>query len=233
MLQEKKITIAVDGYSSCGKSTLAKALANSLGYVFIDSGAMYRGVALYCMRQQLIQNSKPQVDLIEKELDKIHLSFEFNEATASSELFLNGENVETLIRMPDVAANVSKIATIKSVRHKLVKEQRAIGQNGGIVMDGRDIGSVVFPDAELKLFVTAAPEIRAQRRKKELEEKGVIITLDEVIANLMERDLIDSTRAESPLIQVEDAIVIDTSELTREEQLHKALELVEAAACRF
>jgi cytidylate kinase len=233
MLLEKRITIAVDGYSSCGKSTLAKALAKSLGYVFIDSGAMYRGVTLYCMRQQLILHSKPQVDLIEQELDNIRLTFEFNEATASSDLFLNGENVERLIRLPDVAANVSKIATIKSVRHKLVEEQRAIGQDGGIVMDGRDIGSVVFPDAELKLFITAAPEIRAQRRKKELEEKGVIITLDEVISNLMERDMIDSTRAESPLIQVEDAIVIDTSELTREQQLDKALELVEAAACRL
>ncbi len=232
MLLEKRITIAVDGYSSCGKSTLAKALANSLGYVFIDSGAMYRGVTLYCIRQQLIQNSKPQVDLIEKELDKIHLSFKFNEATASSELFLNDENVEKLIRLPDVAANVSKIATIKTVRDKLVEAQRLIGRNGGIVMDGRDIGSVVFPAAELKLFITAVPEIRAQRRKKELEEIGVIITLDEVIANLMERDLIDSTRKESPLIQVEDAIVIDTSELTREEQLQKAIQLVKASTCK-
>ena len=226
MLPEKKITIAVDGYSSCGKSTLAKALAKSLGYLFIDSGAMYRGVTLYCMRNGLIEHGILNKEEIVKALPYIELHFEYNKETDISELMLNGENVERLIRMPNVAANVSKIAALKSVRHKLVEEQRKIGSDGGIVMDGRDIGSVVFPDAELKLFVTAAPEIRAQRRKSELEEKGVQISLDEVIANLLERDLIDSTREESPLIQVEDAIVIDTSYLTREEQLKQALQLV-------
>jgi cytidylate kinase len=226
MLPEKKITIAVDGYSSCGKSTLAKALAKSLGYLFIDSGAMYRGVTLYCMRNGLIDHGVLNKEAIEKALTDIELHFEYNKETDISELMLNGENVESLIRMPNVAANVSKIAALKSVRHKLVEEQRKIGSDGGIVMDGRDIGSVVFPDAELKLFVTAAPEIRAQRRKSELEEKGIQISLDEVIANLLERDLIDSTREESPLIQVEDAIVIDTSHLTREEQLKHALQLV-------
>jgi cytidylate kinase len=226
MLPEKKITIAVDGYSSCGKSTLAKALAKSLGYLFIDSGAMYRGVTLYCMRNGLIDHGVLNKEAIEKALTDIELHFEYNQETDISELMLNGENVESLIRMPNVAANVSKIAALKSVRHKLVEEQRKIGSDGGIVMDGRDIGSVVFPDAELKLFVTAAPEIRAQRRKSELEEKGIQISLDEVIANLLERDLIDSTREESPLIQVEDAIVIDTSHLTREEQLKQALQLV-------
>ena len=226
MLSEKKITIAVDGYSSCGKSTLAKALAGSLGYLFIDSGAMYRGVTLYCMRSGLIENGVLQKEAIENALNEIELHFEYNPETDISELILNGENVEHQIRMPNVAANVSKVAAVKSVRHKLVEEQRKIGAYGGIVMDGRDIGSVVFPNAELKLFVTAAPEIRAQRRKDELESKGVQITLDEVIANLMERDLIDSTREESPLIQVEDAIVIDTSYLTREDQLKQALELV-------
>lgn len=226
MLPEKKITIAVDGYSSCGKSTLAKALAKSLGYLFIDSGAMYRGVTLYCMRNGLIDHGVLNKEAIEEALTDIELHFEYNQETDISELMLNGENVESLIRMPNVAANVSKIAALKSVRHKLVEEQRKIGSDGGIVMDGRDIGSVVFPDAELKLFVTAAPEIRAQRRKSELEEKGIQISLDEVIANLLERDLIDSTREESPLIQVEDAIVIDTSHLTREEQLKQALQLV-------
>jgi len=164
MQADKKITIAVDGYSSCGKSTLAKALAKRLGYVFIDTGAMYRGITLYCMRKQLIRNSKPDTNMIEKELPEISLTFAYNPVTESNDLLLNGENVEKQIRMPDVAANVSKIAAIKSVRHKLVDEQRKIGENGGIVMDGRDIGSVVFPEAELKLFVTATPEIRAKRR---------------------------------------------------------------------
>ncbi|MFN5149773.1 MAG: (d)CMP kinase [Flavobacteriia bacterium] len=229
MQADKKITIAVDGYSSCGKSTLAKALAKRLGYVFIDTGAMYRGITLYCMRKQLIRNSKPDTDMIEKELPEISLTFAYNPVTESNDLLLNGENVEKQIRMPDVAANVSKIAAIKSVRHKLVDEQRKIGENGGIVMDGRDIGSVVFPEAELKLFVTATPEIRAKRRLIELREKGIEISLDEVIANLMERDLLDSTRAESPLIQTEDAILIDTSHCTREEQLDLAFHYAEDA----
>jgi cytidylate kinase len=225
-MSSKRLTIAVDGYSSCGKSTLARALAKELGYLFIDSGAMYRGITLYCMRNGLIQNTIPNKEAIEKNLHLIELHFEYNPENEVSELILNGENVEKKIRMPDVSANVSKIATLKSVRTKLVEEQRKIGVRGGIVMDGRDIGSVVFPNAELKLFVTAAPEIRAKRRKQELESKGVQISLDEVIANLMERDLIDSTREESPLIQVADAVVIDTSFLTREEQLNRALKLV-------
>ncbi len=232
MQADKKITIAVDGYSSCGKSTLAKALAKKLGYVFIDTGAMYRGITLYCMRNQLIRNTKPDAEAIQNELPNISLSFVYNPAKDSNDLILNGENVEKQIRMPDVAANVSKIAAIKSVRHKLVEEQRKIGENGGIVMDGRDIGSVVFPDAELKLFVTASPEIRAERRLKELHEKGIEISLDEVIANLMERDLLDSTREESPLIQTDDAIVIDTSHCTREEQLDLAYQYAEEAMCK-
>jgi cytidylate kinase len=226
MPPEKKITIAVDGYSSCGKSTLAKALAKSLGYVFIDSGAMYRGVTLYCMRMGLIEKGILNKEAIENALPEIELHFQYNPETDVSELVLNGENVEHQIRMPNVASNVSKIAALKKVRTKLVNEQRKIGAEGGIVMDGRDIGSVVFPDAELKLFITAKPEIRAQRRKDELKSKGVEISLDEVIANLLERDLIDSTREESPLIQVDDAIVIDTSDLSRQEQLEKALQLV-------
>jgi cytidylate kinase len=224
---DKKITIAVDGYSSCGKSTLAKALARSLGYVFIDSGAMYRGVTLYCMRNGLIEKGMLNKEAIENALPEIELHFEYNPETDASEQVLNGENVENQIRMPNVASNVSKIAAIKQVRAKLVDEQRKIGANGGIVMDGRDIASVVFPNAELKLFITASPEIRAQRRKDELVSKGIHISLDEVIANLLERDLIDSTREESPLIQVEDAFVIDTSHLTRNEQLEKALQLVQ------
>lgn len=220
---QKKITIAIDGYSSCGKSTLAKALAKELEYIFIDSGAMYRGVTVYCLRNNLLPDGIPAVAEIETILEKIDLNFKFNPETKQADLYLNGENIEKLIRLPEVASNVSKIAALKNVRHKLVLEQRKMGNNGGIVMDGRDIGSVVFPTAELKLFITALPEIRAQRRYKELIEKQVETSYDEVLENLRERDYLDSTRTESPLIQTPDAIVIDTSDLTTEEQLNIAL----------
>ena len=220
---QKKITIAIDGYSSCGKSTLAKALAKELEYIFIDSGAMYRGVTVYCLRNNLLPDGIPAVAEIETILEKIDLNFKFNPETKQADLYLNGENIEKLIRLPEVASNVSKIAALKNVRHKLVLEQRKMGNNGGIVMDGRDIGSVVFPAAELKLFITALPEIRAQRRYKELIEKQVETSYDEVLENLRERDYLDSTRTESPLIQTPDAIVIDTSDLTTEEQLNIAL----------
>ncbi len=220
---QKKITIAIDGYSSCGKSTLAKALAKELEYIFIDSGAMYRGVTVYCLRNNLLPDGIPAVAEIETILGKIDLNFKFNPETKQADLYLNGENIEKLIRLPEVASNVSKIAALKNVRHKLVLEQRKMGNNGGIVMDGRDIGSVVFPAAELKLFITALPEIRAQRRYKELIEKQVETSYDEVLENLRERDYLDSTRTESPLIQTPDAIVIDTSDLTTEEQLNIAL----------
>jgi len=226
MYPDKKITIAIDGYSSCGKSTLAKALAKKLGYIFIDSGAMYRGVTLYCMRHQLILDGKPLNEKIEQALPFIKLSFIYNASTEKHDLYLNDENVEELIRMPDVASNVSHIATIKCVREKLVDEQQKMGQYGGIVMDGRDIGSVVFPNAELKLFVTASPEIRAERRLKELTEKGVSANFKTVLSNLVERDLIDSTRTESPLIQTKDAVFIDTSNLTPTEQLQLSLTFV-------
>jgi cytidylate kinase len=220
MSTSNKITIAIDGYSSCGKSTMAKALAKKLGYVFIDSGAMYRGVTLYCMRHMLFdQEENPLIAEIIAALPEIAIDFKFNEETGTSDLHLNGENVEQLIRMPDVASNVSSIASIKEVRNKLVEEQRKMGSNGGIVMDGRDIGSVVFPNAELKLFVTAKPEIRAQRRFAELQQKNVDTTFEEVLKNLQERDFIDSTRNESPLVKTADAIEIDTSELTPETQL--------------
>lgn len=220
MSESKKITIAIDGYSSCGKSTMAKALAKQLGYIFIDSGAMYRGVTLYCMRHQLIdENGHPNYSAIVKALPLISISFDFNPTTSTFDLMLNDENVEALIRMPDVAAHVSSIAAIKEVREKLVEEQRKMGKNGGIVMDGRDIGSVVFPNAELKLFVTAKPEIRAQRRLTELQAKKVDTTFEEVLANLQERDHVDSTRSESPLVKTSDALEIDTSDLTPATQL--------------
>lgn len=222
---QKRITIAIDGHSSCGKSTLAKSLAKKINYIFIDSGAMYRGVTLFCMRNQLIENGTPLTVEILKHLSEINLSFRYNPKTDKADLFLNDENVEELIRLPDVAANVSKIATIKEVRQKLVDEQQKMGVKGGIIMDGRDIGSVVFPSAELKLFVTASNEIRAQRRFDELVSKGIQTTFQEVYDNLVQRDELDSNRTESPLIQTSDAVVIDTTLLTREEQLDLAYQL--------
>jgi cytidylate kinase len=223
----KKITIAVDGYSSCGKSTLSKALAKKLGYIFIDSGAMYRGVALYCIENRLIKDNAPLDHQIIASLSHISLNFQKNdELPDQNDLFLNGINVEKKIRTPEIAAQVSKIARIKEVRLKLVEEQRKMGERGGIVMDGRDIGSVVFPDAELKLFVTAQPEIRAKRRLIELQQKGIDTSFAEVLQNLNERDLLDSSREESPLVQLKDAIVLDTSNLTPEEQLQIAYDYV-------
>lgn len=222
---KKQITIAIDGYSACGKSTLAKDLAHKLSYIFIDSGAMYRGVALYCLQNNLFdEDGNPkQVDIIHA-LKNITLSFQL--INDNNCLLLNGKNVEGLIRGTEVAAVVSKVATIKEVRVKLVMEQQKMGANGGIVMEGRDIGSVVFPKAELKLFITASQEIRAQRRYLELKSKGFEAKINEISSNLAERDLMDSSRKESPLIQVADAIVMDNSKLTREEQLDFVLNLV-------
>ena len=222
---KKQITIAIDGYSACGKSTLAKDLAKKLSFIFIDSGAMYRGVALYCLQNNLFDaDSNPkQVEIIQA-LKNITLSFQL--INDNNCLLLNGKNVEELIRGNEVAAVVSKIATIKEVRVKLVMEQQIMGENGGIVMEGRDIGSVVFPDAELKLFITASQEIRAQRRYLELKSKGIEAKIETISSNLVERDLMDSSRKESPLIQVADAIVLDNSKLTREEQLDFVLNLI-------
>jgi cytidylate kinase len=221
----KKITIAIDGFSACGKSTLAKDLANKLGYIFIDSGAMYRGVALYCLKNQLIENNQPKKEHLVSKLPEIKLSFEkINDRTC---LLLNGENVEDLIRTNDVASIVSLIASIGEVREKLVSEQQKMGLDGGIIMDGRDIGSVVFPNAELKLFVTASEDIRVQRRFEELKSKGLTTTLEEVKVNLAERDYLDTHREISPLIRVEDAILLDNSNLTKEEQLEIVLKLVQ------
>ena len=222
---KKQITIAIDGYSACGKSTLAKDLAKKLSFIFIDSGAMYRGVALYCLQNNLFDadGNPKQVDIIHA-LKNITLSFQL--INDNNCLFLNGKNVEELIRGGEVAAVVSKVASIKEVRMKLVMEQQKMGANGGIVMEGRDIGSVVFPKAELKLFITASQEIRAQRRFLELKSKGIEAKIETISSNLAERDLMDSSRKESPLIQVADAIVLDNSKSTREEQLDFVLDLV-------
>ncbi len=222
---KKQITIAIDGYSACGKSTLAKDLAKKLSFIFIDSGAMYRGVALYCLQNNLFNadGTPKQVEIIQA-LKNITLSFQL--INDNNCLLLNGKNVEELIRGTEVATVVSKVATIKEVRIKLVMEQQKMGANGGIVMEGRDIGSVVFPNAEFKLFITASQEIRAQRRYLELKSKGIEVKINEISLNLAERDLMDSSRKESPLIQVADAIVMDNSKLTREEQLDFVLNLL-------
>jgi cytidylate kinase len=226
MQSHKKLTIAIDGFSSCGKSTLAKALAKELGYIFIDTGAMYRAITLFCHRNNLISSSKIDREQIISSLPSISISFKRNRETEKLEIFLNEEMVDQKIRNLEISSLVSKIASIKEVREKLVSEQQKMGEKGGIVMDGRDIGSVVFPNAELKLFITASPEIRTERRYKELVISEPEITREEIQKNLMERDHIDSTREESPLIQTEDAIVIDNSDINQEEQLELALDLV-------
>ena len=216
---QKKITIAIDGYAACGKSTLAKALAKTLNYTFIDSGAMYRAVAFYCLENQLIDNNWAiQIQQLEKHLHNIKI-----EMTSDQKIFLNEQDITDAIRTPRVAAVVSQVAALKAVRTKLVELQQQMGVNGGIVMDGRDIGTVVFPAAELKIFVTASAEVRTQRRLAELEAKGENTDAQSVQQNLLQRDHLDSTRKESPLAQASDAIVLDTTELSREAQLAWAL----------
>lgn len=226
MQKHKKITIAIDGFSSCGKSTLAKALAFELGYVFVDTGAMYRAVTLFCFRKGFVSKESVNQNAIIDHLNQIEIHFERNKETLKLEIFLNKEVVEREIRSLEISSLVSKVASIKEVRQKLVVEQKKMGDKGGVVMDGRDIGSVVFPNAELKLFVTASPEIRTERRFKELLSTEPNITREEIRLNLEERDYLDSTRKESPLIQTEDAVVIDNSDINQQEQLELALELV-------
>ena len=216
----KKIIIAIDGFSSCGKSTLAKALAKELSYVFIDTGAMYRAVALYFMRHQV---SFEDLQAIEKAIQSIRLHFVFNESTGKSDMYLNGENVELAIREMKVSQKVSEVAAIPAVRDFAVAQQQAMGEEKGIVMDGRDIGTVVFPNAELKIFVTADPKIRTERRYKELLATQPNITREEVAENLTHRDLIDSTREHSPLKQASDALVLDNTHLNQDEQFTIAL----------
>lgn len=219
-----KITIAIDGYSSCGKSTLAKALAKEFNYIFIDTGAMYRAVTLFCFQKELVDINFIEEEKIKAILNEIDIHFEFNQESKKLEILLNGLNVEKDIRTMQISRLVSKIAAIKEVREKLVSEQRKIGKNGGVVMDGRDIGSVVFPNAELKLFLTADPLVRANRRFLEMNDP--LISIDDVLKNLEERDYLDSNRKESPLTQTEDAIVIDNSNLSQNEQLELAKKLV-------
>ncbi len=216
-----KITIAIDGYSSCGKSTLASDLAHALGYAYIDSGAMYRAVTLHCIEKGIISAEQFSVDGIIAELPNIKLEFIFEE---KSEIHLNGKCVEKEIRSMEVASLVSQVSAIHEVRVQMVAQQREMGKQGGIVMDGRDLGTTVFPHAELKIFMTADENVRIQRRKLEMETKGIKVTEEEVRKNIHERDVNDTTRKESPLRQAEDALVLDNSYLTREQQLAMALE---------
>lgn len=224
MEKEKKITIAIDGHSSCGKSTLAKDLAKRIGYTFVDSGAMYRAVTLFALNNNLINNGEIDTNQLFNSLNNLQIRFQ--KINDVQHVFLNNSDVTEEIRLPRVSENVSNVAKLDKVREKLVHEQQEMGKNGGIIMDGRDIGTVVFPNAELKLFVTASTEVRTERRFKELSEKGVQVTREEVRKNLIERDHIDSTREIGPLRQAEDAIVLDNSSLNREQQLLVAQELV-------
>jgi cytidylate kinase len=221
-----KITIAIDGFSSTGKSTLAKQLAKQLGYIYVDTGAMYRAVAFFAMQNNLISSdSFNKVELV-NQLKNIVLEFKFNSDLGFAEMYLNGQNVEKEIRTIEVSGFVSKVAEISEVRSKLVEQQQEMGKNKAIVMDGRDIGTVVFPDAELKVFMTASAATRAQRRYDELLQKGDSVSYDEVLKNVEERDYIDTHREDSPLVMASDAVEIDNSYLNREEQFEVVLDLV-------
>ena len=223
----KKITIAIDGFSSTGKSTLAKQLAKHLGYVYVDTGAMYRAVALFAMQKGYISSSSFDKQALINDIPNIKLHFEFNADLGFAEMFLNDINVEKEIRTIEVSSFVSKVAEVSEVRTKLVEQQKEMGKNKAIVMDGRDIGTVVFPHAELKIFMTASAETRAQRRFDELEAKGDNVSYEDVLKNVQERDYIDTHRDDSPLVIADDAIEIDNSYLSREEQFAAVLELVD------
>lgn len=214
----KKIIIAIDGFSSCGKSTMAKSLARNIGYLYFDSGAMYRAVALYCLRNNLIEDDKIDTEKLREQMDNIKITFEADPATKNSVTLLNGVNVEHEIRSLEVSRMVSQVAALDFVRSEMVEQQRNMGKQKGIVMDGRDIGTTVFPDAELKIFVTASAEVRAQRRYDELKARGDNPDYSEILENVQLRDHIDQTREVSPLKKADDALLLDNSNMTREEQ---------------
>ena len=218
----KRITIAIDGFSSCGKSTMAKQLAKDLGYIYVDTGAMYRAVTLYALNHAFMAQNELQVKELLACLSKIDVAF-----TQEGGVLLNGERVDDAIRSVEVSQWVSKVSSIKEVRQKMVELQRTMGSNKGVVMDGRDIGTVVFPDAELKIFVTAEPKVRAQRRYDEWTAKGMQVNFDEVLRNVIDRDYQDQHRAESPLKQADDAIVLDNSYMSRGEQQEWLMKQVE------
>lgn len=228
----KKITIAIDGYSSCGKSTMAKDLARELGYVYVDTGAMYRAVTLYALRHQLFcEDGQVNASQLEKEMPNINISFKVNTETGRPDCYLNGELVEAEIRSLRVSNQVSKIAAIPLVRTEMVAQQKKMGEDKGVVMDGRDIGTTVFPDAELKIFVTADANVRAQRRYEELQQKGMPACFEDILKNVEERDYIDTHREVSPLRQADDAILLDNSSLTIPEQKAWLMEQFRKVAC--
>lgn len=221
----QNITIAIDGFSSTGKSTVAKQLAKALSYVYVDTGAMYRAVTLYAMQNNLIAEDCFDTKALINQLDDINISFKFNETLGFAEVYLNSVNVEKQIRTLEVSKFVSQVATVPEVRRQLVKQQQQMGKDKGVVMDGRDIGTVVFPDAELKLFMTASANTRAVRRYEELKERGDDVSFEDVLKNVETRDRIDSTRKDSPLTKAVDAIEIDNSNLTLDEQFETILQL--------
>lgn len=232
MEQKPLITIAVDGFSSSGKSTMAKKLAKTIGYAYIDSGAMYRAVTLYCLENNLFDGDRLDTEALERQLDNIRVTFGVN-AEGKTETYLNGRNVETEIRQMPVSSKVSIVAAVPSVRHALVRQQQELGKGKGIVMDGRDIGTTVFPDAEMKVYVDASPETRARRRYDELVGKGdTLVSYEEVYRNVCERDHIDMNRAESPLRKAGDAVVLNNSDMTIEEQDKWLLDLYHSIISR-
>ena len=228
----KKLTIAIDGFSSCGKSTFAKKIAAQLGYVFIDTGAMYRAVTLYAIDKGFFGGGELDTEKLIGELDNIDITFQYNESRGAADIFVNGEAVEGQIRTIEVSNRVSTVSSVAQVREKLVAMQQAMGRSGGVVLDGRDIGTVVFPDAEIKLFMTADPMVRAERRFKELQAKGDGASLDEVYRNVVERDHADQNRAISPLRQADDAIVLDNSNMTVDEQMEFFMNIYNQKVCR-
>ena len=226
-----RIIIAVDGFSSCGKSTFAKAIAARLGYIFIDTGAMYRAVTLYALEHGAIRSGIVDEEAVVKLLDRISITFRFNPERGASDIYVNGDLVEGKIRTIEVSNCVSRVSAIPEVRRKLVAMQQEMGRRRGVVMDGRDIGTVVFPNAEMKIFMTADPEVRARRRYYELQAKGDSVSLEEIRANIVARDKADMTRAISPLRQADDAIVLDNSRMTVEQQMTWFMERFDRIAC--
>ena len=225
-----KITIAIDGYSSCGKSTLAKTLAKSIDYSYVDTGAMYRCVTLYALENGIIKNDQVNKESLVGQLDDISISFQHSEQLKESDAYLNGVNVEETIRGMDISNHVSQISIIKEVREKMVAMQQKMGKETGVIMEGRDIGTVVFPDAELKVFMTASIEVRVKRRYDEMQAKGLHVSVDDVKENVLSRDYEDTHRKHSPLVQADDAVVLDNSDLSEEDQLNFMLKLVEERA---
>ncbi|MBO7302504.1 MAG: (d)CMP kinase [Bacteroidaceae bacterium] len=221
----KKIIIAIDGFSSCGKSTMAKALARNVGYLYFDSGAMYRAVTLFCMRNGLITNGNIDVEALRARMNEIHITFKADPVSGNSITMLNNEDVEHDIRSLEVSKMVSQVATLDFVRSEMIEQQREMGKSKGIVMDGRDIGTTVFPNAEMKVFVTASAEVRAQRRYDELTARGDQPNYNEILENVQQRDHIDQTREISPLKKADDALLLDNSNMTREEQMNWLIEM--------